>query len=255
MVPLMSNEDSYLEQLLFNAASAEKAAKERHQSWEQLNVDRLRLERILERLKQCPKKAIYREAWRNRFQDLCVRLSEIKHEENQASDQLMNAHDYADPLTHAREQAIAKLKPLLKPADFNDPTSQRSGLLRAYEAAPDPLKSDIDTICRTALDGPMAVSDSAESASHSPDFRSVCWFGETYEFTPTQAACVKILWECWKQGSPMIGESTILDRARSSGDRLRDVFRSNRVCHPAWGKMIRPGDRRGTFRLAEPEKL
>ncbi len=87
---------------------------------------------------------------------------------------------------------------------------------------------------------------------HSPDFRSVNWFGRKYTFTGTQAACVKLLWENWEQGTPELAEPTILDSAGTSGDRLRDVFDKGK--HDAWGTMIVPGTRKGTFRLAEPDR-
>lgn len=37
---------------------------------------------------------------------------------------------------------------------------------------------------------------------HSPDFRSVRWFGESYTFTENQALRVKLLWENWERGTP-----------------------------------------------------
>jgi hypothetical protein len=99
----------------------------------------------------------------------------------------------------------------------------------------------------TAADGDAKPE---EQSRHSLDFRSVYWFGEEHIFTPTQAACVKILWENWEQRTPTVGEQTILDTADSAGSRLRDIFKG----HPAWGKMIAPAGK-GAFRLQEPEKI
>ncbi|MEO8494180.1 MAG: hypothetical protein ABI614_03855 [Planctomycetota bacterium] len=87
--------------------------------------------------------------------------------------------------------------------------------------------------------------------AHAPDFRSVSWFGESYTFTPTQAACVKVMWRYWEQRTPALSELTILDEAGSSGDRLRDVFDKGK--HPAWGTMITPAGK-GAFQLAENKK-
>ena len=47
-----------------------------------------------------------------------------------------------------------------------------------------------------------------DNVAHSDDFRSVRSFGESFAFTPTQAACVQILWRNWEQGTPVIGEVT-----------------------------------------------
>jgi hypothetical protein len=82
------------------------------------------------------------------------------------------------------------------------------------------------------------------------DFRNVRWYGgELYEFTATQAACVRILWQAWKKGVPVVGDSAVLE-AVEAGDsqRLDLIFRG----HPAWKKMIIPGNVKGTHRLAAP---
>jgi hypothetical protein len=89
-------------------------------------------------------------------------------------------------------------------------------------------------------------------AFHSPDFRSVNWFGETHYFTPTQAAIVAILWGAWEGGAPDVGQETLLRRASADTHRLRDVFKTARGVHPAWGTMIKPGATKGAYRLQEP---
>jgi len=86
--------------------------------------------------------------------------------------------------------------------------------------------------------------------SHSADFRSVRWFGTEYVFTPTQAACVRVLWGAWEEGSSVVSQTTILDKADSRGARLRDVFEKGK--HPAWKTMIVDGGRKGAYRLADP---
>ena len=96
--------------------------------------------------------------------------------------------------------------------------------------------------------------DNSPEAAHSPDFRSVRWYGAKYAFTPTQAACVNVLWENWTRGTPEVGEMTILgdQRVDSAQTRLSQVFGKGK--HPAWGTMIVPGTTRGTFRLAESDR-
>lgn len=86
--------------------------------------------------------------------------------------------------------------------------------------------------------------------SHSPDYRSVNWYGEKYTFSAMQAACVRVLWENWEQGTPVVGEQTILVTADSSSERLRDVFGKD---HAAWGTLIQPSGK-GAFKLTEPEE-
>jgi hypothetical protein len=84
---------------------------------------------------------------------------------------------------------------------------------------------------------------------HANDFRSVRWYGTEYIFTPTQAACVRVLWDAWERGSPVVGQDLILETAGSTGARLRDVFDKGR--HPAWETMI-VSPRKGAFRLNAP---
>ena len=87
-----------------------------------------------------------------------------------------------------------------------------------------------------------------QSARHSQDYRSVHWFGTDYSFTPYQAACIKILWEAWRNGTPDVGVETILEKAGSESSRLVDVFKNNN----AWQKMIVSGKTKGSYRLKEP---
>src|SRR5262249_8972013 len=84
-------------------------------------------------------------------------------------------------------------------------------------------------------------------ARHSPDFRSVVWFGEYHSFTKGQAAVVSILWLTWVVGVPDVGQETLLEKTELETPRLAKVFAG----HAAWGTMIVPGETKGSFRLAE----
>src|SRR5947209_6250518 len=76
-------------------------------------------------------------------------------------------------------------------------------------------------------------------ARHSPDFRSVHWYGKDYLFTPMQAKVVEQLWLAWKNGTPGVGHHTLLEAADSEQDRLSGVFRDRQGrLHPCWEEMI-----------------
>ena len=103
------------------------------------------------------------------------------------------------------------------------------------------------------LPGPAATAgELAVDArpAHAGDFSSVHWFGDTYNFTPGQAAAVEHLWAEWER-RPGLGlrESTLAERV-DAGDafRLSKLFRG----HPAFGRMIVAGDAKGVFRLCPP---
>ncbi len=88
-------------------------------------------------------------------------------------------------------------------------------------------------------------------ASHDPQFRSVHWFGADYTFSPQQARCVKVLWNYWMLGTPIIREQIVLEITGIVARSLKEVFMTP-PGKGAWGKMIGDGDRRGTVRLIEP---
>jgi hypothetical protein len=100
-----------------------------------------------------------------------------------------------------------------------------------------------------------SMSGGSEVPWHSPDFRSVLWFGTRYSFTPMQAACVAVLWEYWESNQCEVAHGIVLNRANSNSDRLLDVFRSRGNKHEAWGTMIVPGATKGTFRLNAPATI
>jgi hypothetical protein len=84
------------------------------------------------------------------------------------------------------------------------------------------------------------------------DFRSVHWFGNNHSFTRTQAACVKVLWAAWENGTPELDQQTVLTAPEvdSESKRLADLFKD----HPAWGTMLVQGKTAGSYRLAPPDQ-
>jgi hypothetical protein len=145
--------------------------------------------------------------------------------------------DYRRAQLHAAERMLERLKVVLRPARGNAVASgQRS-------PQPEYGGQTIPGVC------------------HSPDFLSVAWFGESYTFNKSQAACVAVLWAAAERGTPELHQTTILAEAdeqnglpRDAYGRLIDVFRKKtngkREKHPAWGTLIIQGTSRGAFRLA-----
>lgn len=96
----------------------------------------------------------------------------------------------------------------------------------------------------------LAIAQPAQpEARHSPDYRSVVWYGRAYAFTATQAAIVSLLWEAWAQGTPDVGVEHLLLAAGADTKRLTHLFRG----HPARNVMIGPGVTKGTVRLVAPD--
>ncbi|HPC93325.1 MAG TPA: hypothetical protein PLU87_00150 [Sedimentisphaerales bacterium] len=125
----------------------------------------------------------------------------------------------------------------------------RSGVRTLCPAAWDHLSTDrvFAELERWLERAGEAAPKTTCSATHSPDFRSVYWYGQTYTFTPSQAACVKVLWESWERKCPDVGDATLLEAAECDTKRLDHLFRD----HRAWGAMIVKGRGKGTHRLRE----
>ena len=58
----------------------------------------------------------------------------------------------------------------------------------------------------------------------SDDFRSVWWFGTHYSFTTNQSKVVEVLWKAWKNKTPEVSDTTLLDASGGDAKRIRDVF-------------------------------
>lgn len=103
-------------------------------------------------------------------------------------------------------------------------------------------------LARTKQNGKKVKSPKAKKKpgyTHSEDYSSVVWFGKTYNFTKTQALCVKHLWSEWEKSEGLsLSEKTIGEKIGSAADnyKLKHTFRvkrNNKSCqHPAWEKMI-----------------
>lgn len=72
--------------------------------------------------------------------------------------------------------------------------------------------------------------------SHSADFASVRWDGQTFVFTPLQAAVVAVLWRAWEAGTPSLRAESIGAKAGSAADRFRLDLLFRR--HSALGTLI-----------------
>ncbi|MCW5718669.1 MAG: hypothetical protein KIS68_12645 [Bauldia sp.] len=68
--------------------------------------------------------------------------------------------------------------------------------------------------------------------AHSPDFRTVRWSDQTFDFTPKQALVVEALYEAWFDGT--LKRSQAVLQGRGVGQRMTELFRD----HPAYGTFI-----------------
>src|SRR5262249_37254519 len=116
-------------------------------------------------------------------------------------------------------------------------------LQKKFEAARKGLEAFLDNEA-----GRRTATQAEQPARHSHDFRPVVWFRTGHSFTGNQAACVKILWKAWQNGTPDVGDLKVLETAGTASDRLDLLFRN----HPAWGTMIQKGGTKGTHRLVQP---
>lgn len=97
-------------------------------------------------------------------------------------------------------------------------------------------------------DAPLAeIIERLSPCRHSPDYRSVKWFGTSYEFNATQAAIVAELWRAWENGTPRVGAGRLLSAMDCVSDKVSEIMKQN----DAWGTMIKT-DSRGNYWLQSP---
>lgn len=84
-------------------------------------------------------------------------------------------------------------------------------------------------------------------ARHSPDFRSVRWFGQTFTFTPAQSIIVRELWAAWEHGTPKVGAAVLLEASDQVSDKISELFKRSE----AWNVMVRT-DGNGHYWLQPP---
>jgi PAS domain S-box-containing protein len=125
-------------------------------------------------------------------------------------------------------------------------TSRQHGIMRSSYSPIFDAQNRVVGVSAVVVEITEPSRGNEPSARHSEDYRSVCWFGEEYVFSPNQAACVRVLWEAWNNQTPYLADGTVLVKA-GVGDkqRLRDVFKK----HSAWGTMIVQGPQRDTHFL------
>ena len=87
-------------------------------------------------------------------------------------------------------------------------------------------------------------SPEPQELEHSPDYASVIWRGQEYQFNKNQATCVRLLHEAWLKGTAYLSGHYLLGEIESAS-KMSDLFKR----HPAWGSLIVLGERRATYRL------
>lgn len=83
-----------------------------------------------------------------------------------------------------------------------------------------------------------------ERNGHSPDFASVVWNNQYFELTRKQRIVIQLLWEAMEDGMHVVSGGKLQEAAECS--KMSSIFRD----HPAWGRLIVPGERHDTYRLA-----
>ena len=93
---------------------------------------------------------------------------------------------------------------------------------------------------------PVAEPPAEARPVYAPDYSSAAWAGDVFHFTPLQAAAVRLLHEAQRAGVPELRGATILEEIESRSRSLSDLFKNA----PAWGRLVRKGSKRGSYRLA-----
>lgn len=105
---------------------------------------------------------------------------------------------------------------------------------------------DAEELC--LLNATLAMADTKDGIVCSPDGVTMQWGDQAFTFTPYQTAAIELLYAAYRAGRPDLRGDYILERIGSNGTRLCDVFKRS----PAWGTLVKPGERKGTYRIADP---
>ena len=81
--------------------------------------------------------------------------------------------------------------------------------------------------------------------SHTDDYQSIRFLGETYSLTERQAVIVGMLHKAHLVGHPDVAKRKLLRAIDAESSEVRDSFRKSAL----WNTLIRPGIRRGYYRI------
>lgn len=213
----------------------------------------------------------------NRCAKLCIRHLVSLNRPKAATGRLYVSFDH-DTLQNALDEGHEAIKPIIdRLTGPNVPTATSVCGVDAKCAHGVVFQLAEETLCRLA-DGELvegikwdrralmnlydAIARERQNAEryhpntdHTLDFTSVVWFGKHYQFSKTQAACIKVLWESWEQGTPAMRGESIASSVAQAKDaaavrELPRIFTEHGKRHPAWGAMIVPGGLyKGTYQL------
>lgn len=161
--------------------------------------------------------------------------------------------DHEQPATFGLPYFSPSIIPATSEAESSAPEMVRS--TRPLRELAERFSSAIERLEKLTLGPPPRKGTGtgvSPLVSHSVDFRSITFGGETFSFSPNQAAAMRVLYENWDRGAPEVADETVLFAidAEAPPARLRDVFRG----HPAWDTLIVAGATKGSRKLAIPTK-
>jgi len=134
--------------------------------------------------------------------------------------------------------------------------------VKSYAAAyRDAARSAQIVVARMGKENPSATEGAGNrkptpDCTHTADFSTVTWYGETFHFNEAEAKCIAALWAEWEKnpdGKAALHQKTIrrIIKSENADFRLIHVFRHKAGQHPAWGRMIHALGN-GMFYLAKP---
>jgi len=186
-------------------------------------------------------------------------ICELAERYSSRNDELKCPLNYGEPVSSSEEHtdAVIPAKPCTVPAVESllhaAPTPH---LLRPADNQPPPENATpviYDPASQNDGKTPPAVLD---GFIPSQDYRSAVHNSVTHSFTTNQARCVEYLYKQWKNGTPEVAISTVLEQIDCTGNRLDQVFRNTRGdkkgTHAAWRTLIVPGETKGSVRLNIP---
>lgn len=106
------------------------------------------------------------------------------------------------------------------------------------------LDSITQKIVKVTKKNEKAVIDNKKFL-HSPDYRNIVYNGKAYFLPPLAAQAVKQLYKAYKNDTPEISISYILEKIDSNNKRIQDIFFETELL----GNLVIKGTTKGTYKL------
>jgi hypothetical protein len=156
---------------------------------------------------------------------------------------------FTDEMTSLSKRWENKLEILIRDSETRDRVARERETQPTLSIAPTvpPLPDSTSQRKQEGQSGPGTNGN--DSFSVSKDFLSVRFKGTEYPLTFVQGQMMKVLWEAYQCGHPVVGKARLLAATERETSQVRDTWRNS----PLWNLLI-VSAKKGSYRLNLPKQ-